>query len=385
MPQETAAKAAPRADVSGDQHAHYRALDGLRGLALLGVVYFHVAYVLGELPKPLHMDLPFSSFGATGVDLFFVLSGFLITNILIRARNAGNYFRAFYARRALRLAPLYYLGLTLFFMLPLVRADAPHYPFTTQIWYWLDLSNLPISLGKGLIAPLSPFWTLAIEEQFYLLWPFIVLKCSNRALLRICCAIILSGALLRSLPPVQHFDRGLTGLFCSRFTLLHWEGLFGGAAVAILIAEGRLKRSHLPLLRVSLLPLLFVSYELCRRFLHPISVAFNATSYMLLYTVMVSWLVLSGHDALGARVFRAAPLRLVGRYSYCMYVIHIQLLLWAVPAVFAHARNRMLLAGECLLYVLAITAVAALSWRFMEEPILSLKRRFAYRNRPVPA
>src|SRR5207302_1470520 len=134
------------------------ALDGLRGLAVISVFIFHSTVHLIALG-------PFGYMGWLGVDLFFVLSGFLITSILLRARDAENYYKVFFARRALRILPPYYL--VLIFALLTTRY---HYPYRIQIWFWFNLSNLITAFNPMLIPWVSHYWSLAVEEQFYLIW-----------------------------------------------------------------------------------------------------------------------------------------------------------------------------------------------------------------------
>jgi peptidoglycan/LPS O-acetylase OafA/YrhL len=121
--------------------------------------------------------------GWLGVDLFFALSGYLITGILLDARGApvGAVFRAFYARRALRIFPLGFLLLAVVFLaLPLVTYE--RVPLHVQAWYWLYASNWRSGNSPGALMYLRHFWSLAVEEQFYLVWPMAVLLISTRRL-----------------------------------------------------------------------------------------------------------------------------------------------------------------------------------------------------------
>lgn len=160
---------------------HLLPLDGVRGLAILMVVCSHSFesnYNSGSLPVRVLGHLFY--YGSFGVDLFFVLSGFLITGILVDSITDAHYFRNFYARRALRIFPLYYLVLLLCFALtrPL------HLHWGSMGWLLpVYLQNLrpqeivTFSAGSGIA--LFHFWSLAIEEQFYLVWPAIVLSCTT--------------------------------------------------------------------------------------------------------------------------------------------------------------------------------------------------------------
>ncbi|NBT59763.1 acyltransferase, partial [bacterium] len=149
------------------QPAHEPLLDGVRGLAILLVIFFHSSLipVKNSMDKILHGA---ALGGWAGVDLFFVLSGFLITGILLRTKEAPNFFFNFYMRRTLRILPLYYLFLILaFYVVP----QTVQFGFT----YWTFLSNILLGrLGQFQSPVLDITWSLAVEEQFYLLWPLVV-------------------------------------------------------------------------------------------------------------------------------------------------------------------------------------------------------------------
>jgi len=157
------------------------ALDGIRGLAILLVIP-HDAGLLLDLPGPMHgaayVVREFIQVGRAGVQLFFVLSGFLITGGLLDSRGAPGYFAALYARRALRILPLYFAVLSLTFLVLAPRQALPHELLASQrhqIWLWTFLSNWMDPAGGG-VSGFTHFWSLAVEEQFYLLWPLAVLR-----------------------------------------------------------------------------------------------------------------------------------------------------------------------------------------------------------------
>ncbi len=350
----------------------------------MGVVYGHLSafqnqHVLSGSRTWLHM--PGAAFGGTGVDLFFVLSGFLITGILIRAREAVNYYTAFYVRRILRLAPLYYIAVTLTFCLHWVWPAARAYPASIQIWYWLDLSNF-YSIMHSPNLPLAHFWTLAIEEQFYLVWPWLVLRSSNRALLRLALLMVPCQLALRLLPPLQALDQSFHGGLFYCFTLTHSEGLFAGAAVAILLYDDVLNRTHIrPLQALGGVCLAAA----CIATLHnsPGIRAFCPTLLCIGYTGLLASLVLQQGEGRLSTILTNRALRLAGRYSYCIYVVHIPILYFGWSHVFGLAPNRAAIAAE---YVLALTlclAIAAVSWRFIEEPMQAMKRQVPFTTGPL--
>src|SRR5690606_16312654 len=152
-----------------------RALDGLRGLAIALVFLYHATWVPGAVTPLEQAATWLPRVGFTGVDLFFVLSGFLITRILLRERESPAYYRAFYGRRVLRIFPLYYATLLLWLVIaPALGARDLWLPGADPgeaVWYWLYLSNWHDGLaGRFGHAYLAIAWSLAIEEQFYLVW-----------------------------------------------------------------------------------------------------------------------------------------------------------------------------------------------------------------------
>jgi peptidoglycan/LPS O-acetylase OafA/YrhL len=186
---------------SSRTHPHIPALDGLRALAVTAVIFCHVSNTwdweqVAQSPLSQPVTVLFG-WGWAGVDLFFVLSGFLITGILYDAKGEGSYFRNFYARRALRIMPLYYgfLLLTLV-MLPAVLPHLPtrlsallKVPQLTRgecVSLFLYYSNWQIAFAHHSLDLFTPFWSLAVEEHFYLLWPLVVWSLSRRNLMRLC-------------------------------------------------------------------------------------------------------------------------------------------------------------------------------------------------------
>ena len=151
-------------------------LDGIRAVAAMMVMVFHFVGHHGE-PRAI---VQASVIGQTGVDLFFVLSGFLITRILLASRQSEHYFRSFYARRTLRIFPLYFGFLAIyFFLLPLLFGE-PIPPAPTQLWSWFYLENVPQTFVSLRTSGPGHFWSLAVEEHFYLIWPLLVFSLSRR-------------------------------------------------------------------------------------------------------------------------------------------------------------------------------------------------------------
>src|ERR1035437_9377640 len=212
--QKAAASAVPPSGLKF--RGHIPALDGLRGVAILMVLMLHFyneAAINAQYPLfgPIVTKLALS--GLYGVQLFFVLSGFLITGILLDSKGGANYFRNFYMRRFLRIFPLYYGTLcVLFLILPhVVPFDEGAQDIASrQGWLWAYLSNLPWSgsnWDSSNVFRLGHFWSLCVEEHFYFLWPLVVYACSKQKLVRLCVIIMVCCLLVRLIHTVADGPR----------------------------------------------------------------------------------------------------------------------------------------------------------------------------------
>jgi peptidoglycan/LPS O-acetylase OafA/YrhL len=364
--------------------AHAPALDGVRAIAVLLVMLHHAG-----LPyTPFPIDL-----GLLGVRLFFVLSGFLITGILLEGRDArargeitlGPLARSFYARRALRLVPVYYGTLLVLVVLDAarVRDDLP--------WHALYATSFLVARENGWIGIASHFWSLSVEELFYLLFPWLVLATPRRALPWICATFLLSGPLFRGLG-VMH------GL--GRWPLLYTlpgctDPLAVGALLAILHREApsTLPRTRAALVAVAAIGLAIATEITASPGATALSHAASA-SKGLLHALLMGALVsacaapraafVEGAPEPASWLARAlawAPLGYLGRISYTLYLVH-PMVPYALRRLGVDTDSGLsLLAGA---FVIPI-AIAALSWHLVEAPILTLKRRFPYTRPPTAA
>jgi peptidoglycan/LPS O-acetylase OafA/YrhL len=367
------------------QAGHIPALDGLRGCAILGVLLLHLTSAMSApAGAPARLVKQAFSIGWTGVDLFFVLSGFLITGILYDARDTPHRLRTFYARRALRILPLYYgFVLLLFAVPPLVGAAAYATPWRQQLPYWLYVQNVWPMRG-GALDFAGHLWSLAIEEQFYLVWPLLVFTLSRRAMLRVCAACV-AGALAFRIASVFAVDEMARVYF---LTPARIDGLaLGGAIALVMRTSGGVAR----LRRMAPAVLVIAAAVVAAAPLHPSGFAPGGV-YMVTvgYTALASLfgavlvLALDGRASALPRLLSSPVLRFFGRYSYGLYVVHVPViglarLAGVSPDAFAGTRWELpALLGYVALMGGASILVALASWTLFEKRFLRLKSRFAY-------
>jgi peptidoglycan/LPS O-acetylase OafA/YrhL len=326
-------------------------LDGIRAIAILMVLLFHRGYL---------------SQGWTGVDLFFVLSGFLITGILRKTRTDERYWTRFYSRRAARILPPVLL-------LMIVYSLAAKPPLPTILGYTLFAGNYMSRTVYGR-SVLGSLWSLAVEEHFYLLWPLIVLLFNRRWLIIGLAALLVAEPALRAVltPHVATYE---SFYYLTPFRL---DGLAAGSLLALL-TEGDVT---VPAQRLAgwigalLASTLFIIHALVPSFVrHTNSAIFNSLGYSLVsatFFCFIAW-VMSLEAGLANTVLSWRPLTYLGRISFGAYLLDVP-----VSTLMKHMEQRssQLAAVRRLLPIdlVVILVAATLSFFFIEQPIIRLVR-----------
>lgn len=379
---------------------YYPALDGLRAFAVLLVFFHHYR------PEP-HSLL---EWGWVAVDLFFVLSGFLITGILFDTRDQAHRYSNFYWRRVLRIFPLYYaiwIGAALatpllhlvwsprWILWPLYFGNFTHIvaqspvPQETLDWVWNGAGRTIPWIGN--FFSFGHLWSLSVEEQFYLIWPCLVFSLKKRsALLKVCLAVFIGMPVIRlgayALAPQALLARE----FLYRSTFFRVDALLLGGAVALVQRGPRADLLFRYCTRVGAVTLLLlfatrwfaVHLQHQSPFGSPLTPWISIVGFTYVDLISASVLLLAVQEtSFLSRVFRFPALQWLGRLSYGFYVFH-DLFHAAYITMAIRLANRSHLGPAyvpqitIVLALLCTTLLAAISFRFFERPFLLLKSRF---------
>jgi len=373
---------------------NYASFNGIRGLAVTAVFFSHYLWIM-----PAAYLRAAGQYLSSGVDLFFVLSGFLITGILYDSLDTQHYFKNFYIRRTLRIFPLFYaVYLLLFLLKPLLHLTpdplVPSFllyvgnlvePFTKKIGPGMNYFYVMHHGKKVIVASMGHFWSLCVEEQFYLCWPAIIWMVRDRRKLMKICLAGAGGALFIRLAIewfAPHFVASTDVIYVSTYT--RFDTLFVGSWMALFLRGQALTRVQLRRASAWLfcLPLALLVLGMQVR-LH---VAHLHISRMLSYSfiaLIALGLILRSLDDTSrlSRLLRFSPLARLGIVSYGFYVFH------EIPNVFLseiydsrvqYFQSRSMLRIAIPLAIFAAAwLLAELSFRFYETPFLRLKKKLA--------
>lgn len=350
-------------------------LDGFRAAAILMVLALHLCYAwplpLGWMPRIVALAI---GHGWLGVDLFFILSGFLITGILLDSREKPHYFRNFYVRRVLRIIPLYF---TCIFVMSLFFHGAAKY-FCLSLLFLANFSyyfHARVPQGPG------TFWSLAVEEHFYLVWPFLVRKLKRAQLFALVLLLVLGSPILRAVcvhwgmdPEAQIYN----------YTFFRLDGLALGALLAMWVRSRHYSRESAwklaGLLVGSSLVITVAGWPygiMATRSL--LAAALRYTQAEFVFAGIMA-LALAYRGSRATAILRSRIAKRIADWSYALYLIHLSIGEAYYKLIGFHDVARYGPVGALLVRFVVVGTVAfglaALSKKFLEDPFLRLKRRF---------
>jgi peptidoglycan/LPS O-acetylase OafA/YrhL len=353
---------------------YYPVLDGIRGFAILLVVFYHNFGFIN-----------YFFFGWLGVDLFFVLSGFLITDILLKTFGNKNYLRNFYTRRVLRIFPLYYLSLVIFLLILSRVRDIPidlSYYTQHQWWLWTYLQNwLYIFKPTNSTNALHHFWSLAVEEQFYLLWPLAILILKKPKYL-----LILMGILLFLVMIFRFFIwtfRIEDLAYFNLYTFSRIDGICIGCMLSLIqrINPEFLKK-FTPAIVLAMAAVNFIFYFFNRlyHFTFPYLAIVGYTTFAMLFALLINEAVIQETRIINF-IFNNRLLKFFGKISYGLYVFHWPIFIMVNPYMqewagkYASAQYAQIISS--VVATLIAIVISVLSFRYFESIFLNLKNRLS--------
>lgn len=353
---------------------YYPALDELRGIAILLVVLGHIFIYISP-----HMLF----IASRGVDLFFVLSGFLITDILLHTKFNNDYFRHFYLRRTLRIFPLYYLVVGLFFLIPPVDSEfLKGYQYYSNHWAWIvfHLNNILPIINERPDAPLmlSHFWSLSVEEQYYLVWPFVIfLFPANRKLIVFVISVIALCIISRFM--IWHFmETGYPKYYLIntfRIDFLAMGGLL--AILRFVYPENYLKR--FAIISIAFFSVHFIGYflDLLGIYEFPHFPILGYSSVACIFTLAVSFSIRSTEPH---KNWFSEILRFFGRISYGLYIYHFPIYYITIYCIIPPSQKNgvpeSLIAS--FIAVLISIGISIVSYNWFERVILKKSHRLRF-------
>ncbi len=372
-------------------------VDGLRA-GILGVLFVHYNRIVvpdGIAERVYHLAVQYS---VMALDLFFVLSGLLITGILLDTKGSASYFRTFYIRRFLRVFPLYYAFLLMWFVvLPAVgqlNTGGAGNPPSLMTSYWTYWFNIWMTIHGDSNIPWNTIhlWSLSVEEQFYLLWPLVVYLLSDRRFRTLCLLCIIAGPLVRLGYVLNHERLGALMMLPSRM-----DSFAAGGLIAALLRQGQLERYRRAAwvgVAVALAVELPLNLWVGRvATMDPRILVVGGVCATLLASSLVVLSVTGGLGRAGDAVVCSRPVVGIGIVSYGIYVVHDPIEVFLdqhgvryemIAAWTGGPRLLPQLVWTALLTMTSI-AVARISWRVLEEPVLRLKRHFRYEAGRAPS
>ena len=338
---------------------YYQGLDSFRGIGILWIMCAHF------------FPYPFFKFGWISLEVFFVLSGFLITKVILNSVERPHYFRNFYARRALRIFPIYYLFLTVFFLVLLVFTKKESYQYlrNNYLYYFVYLQNF-LFVFKGLEPEnyLSHLWSLAMEEQFYFLWPVTVYLVRDLKKLKKILVVVIILAFLTRLFVWYRWGNRFETYHCNTFARI--DTIAFGCLLGCGFSYNQLSkplRIMVIILCTAVFPagiLLFNNFW----FTNPLFATVGYTAISVLTIFFIEYFIT---EKTKFRFLKTNWLiNYIGQISYSMYLFHVPVYFMisfksGLPSVYA-----------AILSIIIVFFMAAVSYKYYETPFLKLKARF---------
>ena len=346
---------------------HYNELDGVRAIAVIMVMFYHFFKDVDVHHDMLILVKKMSLFGKTGVSLFFVLSGFLITRILLNTKKNDSYFKSFYIKRVLRIFPLYYFFLMIYYFVVPCFLNQSFADFSQQIWYWTFMQNFALTFDWNNVGPIH-YWSLSVEEHFYLFWPLIIYYCSLKNIKWAILSLCVISFVVRFILIENHIEESL-------FTFARFDELAIGSFLAILELEKKLVtenlRKFITVFIIFLIPLIYISLnngnysllESCARYL----------VLAMVYGSFVAIAIVIEPNNFLKKALDSSALKSIGKISFGLYVYH--------PICFDIVINYLKITnlGFTLLLSFGLAyLVSILSYNLLEKKFLMLKSQFSH-------
>jgi peptidoglycan/LPS O-acetylase OafA/YrhL len=358
-------------------------LDSLRGLAILLVLFFHgfgFEFGTAHLPRLAHWFVVATMPGWIGVNLFFVLSGFLITGILLDSKSNPQYYRRFYVRRALRILPAYY-GFLLFLAVAPRTGWLDHRQVS---WQFIGLSFIYLSNVTNLFGvPMQygALWSLAVEEHFYLGWPFVVRSWSRKGVVICAVSIVLICPLLRAIAFMRGYESG------AGYTWLVADGLAIGSLLGLLSRGWLADRRRMKLASIFCMGAAIAVFAFGAPFgillsRTELGSVLRPTALNVFFAGALGFVLLIGTSSL-KWIVRRPILQFFGRISYGLYLFHMLAFDFTDHLMGLYGQNLLLTVRNnfglmCLRFAIAATlatTIATLSRMYFEEWFLRLKEK----------
>jgi peptidoglycan/LPS O-acetylase OafA/YrhL len=364
-------------------------LDGLRGVAILLVLLRHS--VAGTETSSSFWSAVLSPLRLTwsGVDLFFVLSGFLIGGILMDARHSKSYFRTFYLRRAFRILPVYAIFISLYLgrhlhIPTLGRWTGDTSALPVPWWSFLTFTQNFWMTAFGWFGPMAiaPTWSLAVEEQFYLTIPFLIRRVSRKTLLISLLAVIAAAPLLRSLLP-HVLAHG--GFGCYILMPCRADALCMGVLAALLVRTKSAREwviAHQWVTRLTIaitfVGIVFLTYAAPYQYSPPMSTW--GLSCLAFFYACILLSVVCGTTTRLCQALKHSVLMKLGQLAYCSYLVHSILMEAARNVIGAHTNfsKAEVWASGGIVGIAAALVVASISWKYLEQPLLRYGHKYTY-------